>query len=133
MPILECINTEHIRQIISAYYIQMPCMYKCIQLLSCDSQAVVIKLLNLLHFIVCYFIMHTCCPAYCLTNSYCYCSNDDTGQGGGGRGNVCGSQCKPNTVDLVIFACLNFLEYLILGLSRGLDFVNFHFSSVALL
>ena len=36
------------------------------------------------------------------------------------------------TVDLVIFACLNFHEFLILGLFTNLEFAHFHFSSVAL-
>ena len=43
-----------------------------------------------------------------------------------------------NTVDLLIFACLNFRECLILGLLRvfrvsSLEFANFHFYLVALL
>ena len=32
-----------------------------------------------------------------------------------------------NTVNLVIFACLNFLDFFILGLLRSLKFLNFHF------
>ena len=39
----------------------------------------------------------------------------------------------PHTLDLVIFACLNFREFLILELSRGLDLAPLHLSLVALL
>ena len=42
--IFECIKTGHIRHILPDYYIRNPCMYKCIQLLLSDNQAVIIKL-----------------------------------------------------------------------------------------
>ena len=37
------------------------------------------------------------------------------------------------TVDLEVFACLNFGEFLFFDFSRSLEFANLHFSLVALL
>ena len=49
--IFECIKTEHIRHILPIYYIQNPCMYKFIQLLSNDNQAVIRKLAKCVYLI----------------------------------------------------------------------------------
>ena len=49
--IFECIKTEHIRHILPDYYIQNPCMYKFIQLLSSENQAVIRKLAKFVHLI----------------------------------------------------------------------------------
>ena len=38
-----------------------------------------------------------------------------------------------SNVDLLIFACLNFREFLIRDFSRSLEFTNFQFSEVALI
>ena len=39
---------------------------------------------------------------------------------------------QSDSVDLVIFACLDFREFLILGFFTKFSFANFHFSLVAL-